>query len=56
MNARQETLIQKLEKKLDESEEMGRRMRAERQRTGERERRLREERARGRASSGPQAR
>lgn len=48
MNTRQEAMIQRLEGRLNESEERERRLRAERERELERERRLREERARER--------
>ena len=48
MNTRQEAMIQRLEGRLNESEERERRMRAGRERELDRERRLREERARER--------
>lgn len=48
MNTRQEAMIQRLEGRLNESEERERRMRAERERELDRERRLREDRARER--------
>ena len=48
MNTRQEAMIQRLEGRLNESEERERRMRAERERELDRERRLREERTRER--------
>ena len=52
MNTRQEAMIQRLEGRLNESEERERRMKAERERELDRERHLREERARERDGRG----